>query len=187
MYFLKGILNFDTFEIGMAFASLGIGASLGALLTPWLLRHFPFYPLILGCTVLSGFFTLPLLIAQSLLTVSLPLVVIGVLDNIVPVVWFTLRQKIVPTHLLGRVVAFTRLIAFAPIPVVAILGGAALVSTQSMPLIILLAAVCHVGVGGLGFLSLPQRHRQGSDGSPHRAPQAKGSLAAHSHEDISIG
>jgi predicted MFS family arabinose efflux permease len=187
MYFLKGILNFDLTEIGVAFASLGIGASLGALLTPWLLRHFPPSPLILGCTILSGFFTLPLLIAQSLLTVSLPLVAIGILDNIVPVVWFTLRQKIVPAHLLGRAVAFTRLIAFAPIPVVAVLGGAVLVSTQSMPLMITLAALCHVGVGGLGFLSSLQRNRQGSNGSPHGAPQAAGGLAAHYHEDISIG
>jgi hypothetical protein len=39
------------------------------------------------------------------------------------VAWFSLRARIVPDHMMGRVVAITRMLAYSSIPVSAVLAG----------------------------------------------------------------
>jgi hypothetical protein len=80
------------------------------------------------------------------------------LSTINIVTWFTLRQRIVPGHLLGRVIATTRLIAYVSIPIASFVGGALLASTQNMYLIIGIAALLRTMAGAVGFFTpLSQR------------------------------
>jgi uncharacterized membrane protein YuzA (DUF378 family) len=69
------------------------------------------------------------------------------------VTWFTLRQRIVPAHLLGRVIATTRLIAYVAIPIAAFVGGALFVATQQIYLIIGIAAALRTLAGVISFFT----------------------------------
>jgi hypothetical protein len=76
--------------------------------------------------------------------------VIMAAEAVIVVTMFTLRQRVIPGHYLGRTIAITRTISAAPVPLAAMVGGymltqmdgGALVSTSAVLLL-----VC--GVGGL--------------------------------------
>ena len=149
--FLANTLRFNPFEIGVTFAFTGVGALGGALLAPQLLKRFAPGPLLLTTTISAGCITFLLLIARNMFAVGIPWGITMTLSTINIVTWFTLRQRTVPSQLLGRVIATTRLIAFVSIPLAAFIGGALLSSTQNMYFIIGIAALLRILAGGLGF------------------------------------
>jgi MFS family permease len=153
VYFLTEVLDSTPTQLGLGFAIPGIGAFLGALVAPKLGKQFQAGTLILGCTVTAGFLTLPLFVAKDAISVAISWAIVTVLGTINAITWFTLRQRVVPQHLLGRVVALTRLIAFAAIPIAASIGGLIMNATQNIYLIIALAAVIRIAVGSIGFLT----------------------------------
>lgn len=161
VYFLSGILKATPAELGLAFALPGIGAIVGALIAPTLLQRFQVGPLILGYTLLIGIMMLPLLMARDVFSTALPWAAVTGLSSAIAVTWFTLRQQVAPQHLLGRVVALTRLIAFIPIPIAAVVGGIILNMTQNMQIVIGIAAAVNLLAGGLGYLTPLYRNRAG--------------------------
>jgi hypothetical protein len=60
--------------------------------------------------------------------------------------WFTFRQKIVPRHLLGRVIAVTRMLAFSSIPVAALLGGVLESGLRDMYVVLAIGGVLRIAV-----------------------------------------
>jgi predicted MFS family arabinose efflux permease len=159
IFFLTEILGCGPAELGLAFAIPGCGAVVGALVAPKVRQRVHPEVLILACTIVAGLMTLPLLVAQSALAVAVLWAVVTALGTVNAVTWFTLRQQVVPPHVLGRVVALTRLLAFASIPIAAVVGGVLLNTTQSMSVVILLAASVRLGVGILGFWTPLYRSR----------------------------
>lgn len=153
IFYLAGTLAFNPFQIGLTFAFTGIGALGGALVAPWLLKRFQPGPTLLTTTICAGLITFSLFGARDVFTVSIPWAITTALSTINIVTWFTLRQRTVPSHMLGRVIATTRLIAFVSIPVAAFVGGAFLASTQNMFLIFGAAALLRTIAGGLGFFT----------------------------------
>lgn len=153
IFFLVDTLRFGAFQIGIVFAATGIGALGGALIAPGLLKRFQPGRILITTTICAGLVTFLLFVGNNIVTVSLPLTVATALSTVNVVTWFTLRQRIVPSHMLGRVIATTRLIAFVSIPVAAFAGGAFLASTQDMYLVIGIAAFLRTLAGGLGFLT----------------------------------
>lgn len=176
IYFLTDVLHVTPDKIGIAFAIAGLGAIGGALISPKLGKHFQPGSLILGNTVIAGVLTLFLLIARDVFSVAVPWAIATALGTVNAVTWFTLRQRIVPAHLLGRVVALTRLIAFAAIPVAAVVGGVLLNATGNMYYIITIAAIVRVAAGCLGFLT-PLHHD-----APAKAPP----LSVDRQEAVSV-
>lgn len=153
IFFLASTLNFNAFQIGVTFAFTGVGALGGALLAPWLLRRFQPGHILISTTICAGLLTFLFLVAHNVFTVSIPSALTMTLSTINIVTWFTLRQRTVPAHLLGRVIATTRLIAYVSIPIAAFAGGALLAATQQMYLIIGLAALLRTGAGIAGFFT----------------------------------
>lgn len=162
IFFLANTLRFDPVQIGIIFACTGIGALGGALVAPRLLKHFQPGHILITTTLCAGLITFSLLVARNIFAVSIPSALTMALSTINIVTWFTLRQRIVPSNLLGRVIATTRLIAFVAIPIAAFAGGALLATTQNMYLLIGIAALLRTMAGGLAcFTPLARGTRSG--------------------------
>ncbi len=152
IYYLVNTFHFNPFQIGFIFALTGVGALGGALMAPFLIRHFQSGRILLYNTILSGASTLSLLLAQDVWTISIPWSIAVALGTINVVAWFTLRQKTVPSHLLGRVIALTRWIAYSAIPIASLVGGILLTGTN-ISIVIGVAAILRICVGVLGLLT----------------------------------
>jgi hypothetical protein len=69
------------------------------------------------------------------------------------VTWCTLRQRTIPSELFGRVVGFSRMLAFVTIPPASIAGGALLGLTHSPATLAAVSAAVQVGVALIGWLT----------------------------------
>ena len=153
VYFLTEIKHFNYQQLGIAFAVPGLGALVGANVAPHLLERFRPGKTLLACTILSGIMMIPILVSDNILLIILPWSIVTALSSISAVTWFTLRQQIVPEKLLGRVIAFTRLVAFSAIPLGAIIGGAILSRTENMGHVIMSSMIVGITVGVLGLFT----------------------------------
>lgn len=142
-------------SVGVVFGALGVGSLAGALLAPRILRAVKPGMVIILCTLASGAATAALLVLRPLPTIAAAWVVVGGCTMVFIVTFFTLRQQLVPEDLLGRVVVMTRLLAFAPLPLAPLVGGAILGSTGHFwPVIVISAAVQIVAATGTLFSPL---------------------------------
>ncbi len=153
IFFLSKQIGLSDKELGIAIAIPGLGAMLGAYVASRMAHRIRPGDLILGCTMLAGLLMLPMLIAWNMVSACLPWALVTALGTVNMVTWFTLRQNetIVPKPLLGRVIAITRLMAYATIPVAAVLGGVILNWTHNLTPLIVIAALLRLMAGGLGF------------------------------------
>jgi MFS family permease len=153
IFFLASTLHFDPVQIGLTFAFTGIGALGGALVAPRLLKQFQPGRILTLTTLCAGLVTFLLFVTTNIFTISIPVALMMALSTINIVTWFTLRQRTVPGHILGRVIATTRLIAFISVPIAAVVGGALLTSTQNMYIVIGIAALLRTLAGGFSFFT----------------------------------
>lgn len=128
-------LGADRSRVGYLYSAGSIGVVLLSLLAGKLRRRWSFSRVALGALTLNGL----LILAFSLTTnywLALPLWSLssglGVLFNINT---GSLRQAIVPNHLLGRVVSIAGVLAWSAIPLGALLGGAAIEWTGNVALV----------------------------------------------------
>ena len=141
MFYLVDILNTPAPTIGVTFAIIGAGALLGAFIAPYFIDRFTPGKIIVTSTMLAGLFTFPLLLADDALTVGLIWAVESLFSTINMITYFTLRQRAVPSHILGRTVAITRLISYSSIPIAALCGGILLAKTNIGVIIILCGSI----------------------------------------------
>jgi MFS family permease len=133
--FAKDRLNATNTEIGLLFAVSGVGIVVFSLAAGRLRKRWSFSVVALGCLMMSGAFT----VAFALVPwywVALPLwgleAGFGSLFNIQT---GSLRQAIVPNHLLGRVMSIAGVLAWSAIPLGALLGGAIIEVTHNVELV----------------------------------------------------
>jgi hypothetical protein len=101
---------------------------------------------ILGSIAVAGLFTLPLLWAASPATVAVACALDAAAGMVTVCAWFSARATRVPSALLGRVVALTRMAAFAAIPAAAVAGGVVLDATHDFAALVLIAAGVQIAV-----------------------------------------
>jgi MFS family permease len=159
VYYMTEYLRFDPTAIGIVLAGQGAGAILGSMAAVPLRKRISAGRLILGCTILAGLGMLLLIPARSLPTITLAWGLVYALGSINVVAWFSMRQRIVPRELLGRVVAITRLLAFASIPVASLAAGVLEELLHNMYWIIALGALVRVLAGLIGSRT-PLNQRQ---------------------------
>lgn len=102
---------------------LPVGAVLGSLLSERLLRRVAEVPLMFTCWAANSTMLLLPLLWPTPLGIGIALFVLGLTNTIGNVISQTIRQRLVPSHLLGRVGGAGRTISFGLMPVGAILGG----------------------------------------------------------------
>lgn len=169
VYYMSEYLSFEATAIGIVLAGQGAGAILGSMAAVTLRKRVAAGRLILGCTMLAGLGMLLLIPARSLLGITLVWGLVYALGSINVVAWFSMRQRIVPRELLGRVVAITRLLAFASIPVASLAAGVLEELLHNMYWIIALGAAVRVLASLIGSRTpLNERPSQpaGKAGSP---------------------
>lgn len=153
VYYLTVYLRLSTTLVGVVFAAQGVGALVGSLLAPALIRRFGNGRTIALSTITAGLITTLLVVSRDVVFVSAVSAVIFALGAMNVVSWFTMRQRIVPHEFLGRVVATTRMLAFSSIPLAAVVAGALEDVLHNMYLVILIGAVLRFAVGVLGWRS----------------------------------
>lgn len=153
MFFLVDTLQLTPAQVGTSLALAGLGALLGSLCALYVAKRFAAGRVIIGCTVLAGLATLLLLHARSAVEVGLACAIVSALDSILIVTYVTLRQRVIPNTYLGRVIATTRLVSYAAIPIASLAGGWMLQSSGRFSDLIWLGAAIMTVAGCAGWFT----------------------------------
>lgn len=107
----------------LLFALLAGGAILGSVVVEQLSRWVGHARLLIGALALNSLLLLVPILAPSLFAVAVAVVLLGFTNAMSNVLSVSMRQRLVPEHLLGRVNATVRFIGMGAAPLGALLGG----------------------------------------------------------------
>jgi MFS family permease len=123
IYLLVRVRGEPVGAVAVVFAAFGVGSVLGTLCAPWIGRRFRAGRTIAAMLFWTGVFTALVGVLPGVAGMSAAWAGAGFAEMVVVVTWFSLRQQIVPSELLGRVVAVSRATSFSTIPAGAALGA----------------------------------------------------------------
>ncbi|MGW5684096.1 MFS transporter [Nonomuraea sp. NPDC003754] len=123
VFYLTAYHHFSPGQIGVVYAFQGAGAVLGALLGGRLLPRVRPVTLISAGMLLEGVSILALIPARGPLLIGLAWMGQFAAAGVGIVAVMTVRQRLIPDHLLGRVLGTARMIAFLAIPLAALTAG----------------------------------------------------------------
>lgn len=153
-------LGADDSRIGILYSADAAGVVLIALLAGRLRRRWSFGAIALGSLMIQGVLNIGLAYLTNFwAAVGLWAVFggVGVLFNINS---GSLRQAIVPNHLLGRVISVAGVIAWSAIPLGTLLGGLAIEASDDIALVYAAIGVITVGIAfAFRFTALGQSER----------------------------
>lgn len=150
MFFITKTLGYSSFLAGITIAISGIGALAGGIVAPIINRHYSTGRIITSTTVLAGIALMLMFFAHNFIVVGLLYAVANLFSNINVITYFSLRQKIVPDRILGRVVSVTRMISYVSIPLGAFFGGILVDKGVSLFVVFLLAGIIRFVIGAYG-------------------------------------
>jgi MFS family permease len=142
VYYAKVRLHTSNFELGLFFAAGSVGAILFSLMAGKLRRRLSFSKVVIGCLALSGVCTVIFASIPWLWLALLILLLREGLLSLLNINTFSLRQAIVPDHMLGRVLSVAGVLAFSAMPLGSIAGGILIERTHNVALVF----------GGMGVL-----------------------------------
>jgi MFS family permease len=160
VFFGKERLHATDSEIGLLFAADSLGVAVLSLAAGPLRKRWRFSTVALGALMLSGVLTV-VFAAVPVYWIAVPLwgmiSGLGILFNINT---GSLRQAIVPNHLLGRVISIAMVLAWSANPIGAILGGLAIEWTHDVALIYAIVGILTVLIPfGFSFTALGHAER----------------------------
>jgi MFS family permease len=123
VYYLSSYYGFTPGEIGVVYAFQGAGAVVGALLGSRLIRRSPPVKVICWAVLAGGLAMLLMIVARGPVLIGLAWLGQFAAAGTVAVATMTVRQLLVPEHLLGRVLGTARMIAFLSIPLASLATG----------------------------------------------------------------
>ncbi|MEV0144316.1 MULTISPECIES: MFS transporter [unclassified Nonomuraea] len=123
VYYLSSYHGFTPGEVGVVYAFQGAGAVVGALLGGRLIRRWPPGRIVTWSLVGGGAAMLLMAAARGPVLIGLAWTGQFAAAGAMIVATATVRQRLVPDHLLGRVLGTARMIAFASIPLAALAAG----------------------------------------------------------------
>lgn len=172
IYYLTTYLHMTSTLVGVVFGAQGVGAVVGAAVAPAVIRKLGNGRTIVFSTIAAGLLTMLLLVLRNITGVSAAYALVFALGSMNVVSWFTLRQRIVAPEMLGRVVAATRMVAYASIPIASLIAGGLEQALHDMYLVILLGALirCAVGVAGLRTSLMTRRAARVPEAAPEAVP-----------------
>jgi MFS family permease len=143
--FAKQRLHASNAELGLLFASGALGVILFGLLAGTLRRRWSFGQVALGALMSGGLLTVAFAFNREYWIAIVLWAFMGGLGTLFNINTRSLRQAIVPNHLLGRVMSVASVLAWSAIPVGTLLGGFAIKWTHDVALV-------YGAIGALTFL-----------------------------------
>ncbi|NUR89157.1 MAG: MFS transporter [Nonomuraea sp.] len=124
VFYLTSYHHFSPGQLGVVYAFQGAGAIAGGVLGARLLRAVPPWALISAGTAAGGLSMLAMIAARGPVLIGLAWMGQFAGVGVAIVANMTLRQRLIPDHLLGRILGITRVIGWSSIPVAALVAGA---------------------------------------------------------------
>jgi MFS family permease len=118
-----GPLGLDEVGFGLLTTSVAVGTVAGTLLASRLERWLGRPNLFVACILALLIQDLAFIVVPNALAIGVVLAVTGAVGGAFNVVFGSIRQRIVPNHLLGRVMASFRIVSWGTLPLGALLGG----------------------------------------------------------------
>jgi MFS family permease len=157
--FAKNRLGATDTNIGLLYSAGSVGIVVLALAAGPLRKRWPFSTVALGALMLEGVLMVALALTRSF-WLALPIWMLasglGILFNINT---GSLRQALVPNHMLGRVISIAGVLAWSAIPLGTLLGGLAIEWTGDVALIYGIIGAMTVLIP-LGFAFTPLGHAE---------------------------
>ncbi len=139
-----GPMGLDEVGYGLLITAFAVGGILGSLIEERVEGRIGRSRVLLVTVVLSGSMTLvPALTTQPLI-IAASMIALGASSMMWNIITVSLRQRITPDHLLGRVNATYRLFAWGVMPIGALLGGL-IAELLGLRAVFLLASVATLG------------------------------------------
>lgn len=133
--YAKERLHATNSEIGVLFAAAGIGSVLFSLAAGQLRKRWSFSVVALSCLALSGLFTVVFALIPWFWVAVPVLTLSNGVASLFNINTTSLRQAIVPNHMLGRVISIAAVLAWSAIPLGSLLGGFAIQWTHNVVLV----------------------------------------------------
>jgi MFS family permease len=135
IFFAKSQLQATDFQASLLYSAGSLGVVILALAAGPLRKHWSFSTVALGALMLEGLLTVVFSLMQMYWVAVVLWTLIGGLGILFNINTSSLRQTIVPNHLLGRVMSIASVIAWSAIPLGSLLGGFAISWTQNVALV----------------------------------------------------
>ena len=135
VFFAKEVLIASDAQVSQFFTAAGVGGVVFMLSAGFLRRRLPYGVILLGSIALQGVFVLAMIAVRvlwvDLVCFGLMFGMVGLFD----VAFDTILQALTPNRLLGRVVAFTSVVAIFSVPLSTIAGGAVIDQVKNVLLV----------------------------------------------------
>ncbi|HYB01877.1 MAG TPA: MFS transporter [Ktedonobacteraceae bacterium] len=135
IFFAKVRLQATDFQASLLYSAGSLGVVILALAAGPLRKHWSFSTVALGALMLEGILTIVFSLMRMYWAAVVLWTLIGGLGILFNINTSSLRQAIVPNHLLGRVVTIAGVLAWSAIPLGSLLGGYAISWTQNVALV----------------------------------------------------
>jgi len=135
IYFAKVRLQASDFQASLLYSAGSLGVVILALAAGPLRKRLSFSTVALGALMLEGILTVVFSLMRMYWVAAVLWTLIGGLGILFNINTSSLRQAIVPNHMLGRVISIASVLAWSAIPLGSLLGGFAISSTQNVALV----------------------------------------------------
>jgi len=144
LYVVKpGPLGLDAVGFGLLTTSIAVGTVTGTLLATRIERWLGRANLFVACIASLLVMDLIWIVVPIPLIIGIVLAISGTVGGAFNVVFGSIRQRIVPNHLLGRVMASFRVISWGALPLGALIGGI-VGQTLGLTAVFIGAAIIHL-------------------------------------------
>jgi MFS family permease len=135
IYFAKLRLQASDFQASLLYSAGSLGVVILALAAGPLRKRLSFSTVVLGTLMLEGILTVVFSLMRLYWAAVVLWTLIGGLGILFNINTSSLRQAIVPNHMLGRVITIAGVLAWSAIPLGSLLGGFAISWTQNVALV----------------------------------------------------
>lgn len=135
-----GPMGLDEVGFGLLMSTFAIGGVLGSLLVERVEARVGRSDILFAVVIAGGLLTMIPALTAAVVPVAAGMIALGAAIMMWNVITVSLRQRIVPDHLLGRLNATYRLFAFGSMPIGAILGGL-LAEVLGLPAVFIVAGL----------------------------------------------
>jgi MFS family permease len=147
VFFAEKVLKTPNAQIGLIFASQGIGVLILTFFVKKIVARFSFKVMVVGSTIMIGALLIVMSIWHQFWITLLLWAAINALTMLINVSIISLEQRIIPNALFGRVASLDRILSESIMPLGVLVGGIAITATNHADWVF--------GICGAFMLSIP--------------------------------